>query len=210
MNYLSLITALAGLLVSSLAILQLPRRQGLIGRLRHLAPGADGYSATTGVSSARLRRISSDERARIDAEMPDLIDLMAAALVAEGSLHSALYRVSSRANGHFARELQIFLRRIELGQTFTSELSALCERVPTAGVREFANKISIALSRGTPLADTFSALASTLRSRHLNALLAKSGANETKMLIPLVALVLPTTVIFALYPSLLVLQGTFN
>jgi tight adherence protein C len=82
--------------------------------------------------------------------------------------------------------------------------------MPTPGVREFANKISIALARGTPLADTFAALSSALRARQGSRLLAIAGSNETKMLIPLVTLVLPTTVIFALYPSVLVLNGTFN
>lgn len=189
---------------------QLRRNRGLASRLANLAPGANRQAATHHVFRARSKRLSKDVQVRIDAELPDLIDLMGSALTAEGSLHSALERVATRASGHFAQELQVFLRRIELGQTFSSELSALCERVPSAGVREFANKISIALSRGTPLADTFTALSSTLRARRLNALLAKAGANETKMLIPLVVLVLPTTVVFALYPSLLVLQGTFN
>ena len=73
--------------------------------------------------------------------------------------------------------------------------------MPTAAVREFANKISIALARGTPLALAFNSLSETLRARQANALLAKAGSNETKMLIPLVTLVLPTTVIFAIYPS---------
>jgi tight adherence protein C len=82
--------------------------------------------------------------------------------------------------------------------------------LPTPGIREFANKLSIALTRGTPLAGALVALSETLRIKQANALLAKAGSNETKMLIPLVTLVLPTTVIFAIYPSVQFLGIGFN
>ncbi len=195
--------------VFALAVLRFSRtKRNLEARLVDMAPGAVSSAQTRPTS--RVIRFNKAAERTVDAELPDLVDLMAASIAAEGSLHSALTRVSQRANGHFASELALFLRRVELGQSFGVELSALCERMPTAGVREFANKISIALARGTPLTDTFTGLSSTLRSRQGSRLLASAGSNETKMLIPLVTLVLPTTVIFALYPSVLVLNGTFN
>jgi tight adherence protein C len=40
-------------------------------------------------------------------------------------------------------------------------------------------------------------------------LLAKAGKNETKMMIPMVFVILPVTVMFALYPSLALIQGSF-
>jgi tight adherence protein C len=60
------------------------------------------------------------------------------------------------------------------------------------------------------LAESLASLSFSLRERRSLELLARAGANETKMLIPLVALVLPTTVLFALYPSVLVLNVGFN
>jgi tight adherence protein C len=183
-------------------------RRKLQSRLANIVPGSTGAAEVR--VAVRVRRTSKAIERTVDAELPDLIDLMAATIAAEGSLHGALSRVAERASGRFAGELALLLRRVELGEGFSAELSALCERLPTAGVREFANKISIALARGTPLTDTFTALSATLRARQGNRLLASAGSNETKMLIPLVVLVLPTTVIFALYPSVLVLDGTFN
>jgi tight adherence protein C len=149
-------------------------------------------------------------RRQIDAELPDLIDLACGALLTGQSLHSAIERVTSRSNSLVASELQVFLRNVSLGQSLSSELAALCERKPTAAMKEFVNKISISISRGTPLAESFEALSATLRERRALDLLKRAGVNETKMLIPLVALVLPTTILFALYPSVMVLNIGFN
>jgi tight adherence protein C len=149
-------------------------------------------------------------RRQIDAELPDLIDLACGALLTGQSLHSAIERVASRSNSLVAGELRVFLRNVSLGQSLSSELAALCERKPTAAMKEFVNKISLSIERGTPLAESFEALSASLRERRAFELLKRAGANETKMLIPLVALVLPTTVLFALYPSVLVLNIGFN
>jgi tight adherence protein C len=40
-------------------------------------------------------------------------------------------------------------------------------------------------------------------------LLTLAGKNETKMMIPMVFVILPVTVMFALYPSLSLIQGSF-
>lgn len=208
---MSLLSTTVSILALSLAVTLLlasRNKPKLQARLVDMVPGST--SAAPVRPTSRVRRISKTIERTVDAELPDLIDLMAATIAAEGSLHGALSRVAERASGRFAGELALLLRRVELGEGFSAELSALCERLPTSGVREFANKISIALARGTPLNDTFTALSATLRARQGNRLLASAGSNETKMLIPLVVLVLPTTVIFALYPSVLVLNGTFN
>lgn len=175
-----------------------------------MAPGKGLEVAKFRIKQRRLRQTSKAIRRQVDGELPDLIDLACSAVLTGHSLISAIERIASRANGRVASELNTFLRNVELGQTVSGELSALCERNPTAGMKEFANKISIAISRGTPLADSFASLGDALRVRRSNELLARAGANETKMLIPLVSLVLPTTVIFALYPSVLLLNAGFN
>jgi tight adherence protein C len=51
-----------------------------------------------------------------------------------------------------------------------------------------------------------SSLAESARADQRNDLLKQVGRNETKMLIPLVFLILPVTVLFAVYPSLQLLN----
>lgn len=181
----------------------------LTSRLAQMVPGS-GLDLSATVKQRRVSHLSKRARRQIDAELPDLIDLACGALLTGQSLHSAIERVASRSNSLVASELQLFLRNVSLGQSLSSELAALCERKPTAAMKEFVNKISISIVRGTPLAESFEALSASLRERRAFELLKRAGVNETKMLIPLVALVLPTTVLFALYPSVLVLNFGFK
>jgi tight adherence protein C len=185
------------------------RKATLKSRLVQMVPGS-GIDQTGVAKKRRVSHLSKKVRRQIDAELPDLIDLACGALLTGQSLHAAIERVASRSNSLVAAELQVFLRNVSLGQGLSSELAALCERKPTAAMKEFVNKISLSIARGTPLAESFEALSASLRERRAFDLLKRAGANETKMLIPLVALVLPITVIFALYPSVLVLNIGFN
>lgn len=177
------------------------RRLTLRDRIIGLVPGAKISSPSFRAAISRARRISKKQANEIDLELPDLIELMAVALSSGLSIHQSIERVACRSSARFSGELKLLLKRVTLGSRYDTELTALCDRVPTAAVREFANKISIALTRGTPLVLAFNSLCESLRARQSNILLARAGANETKMLIPLVTLVLPTTVIFAIYPS---------
>ena len=181
----------------------------LSSRLEQMVPGS-GLDLTRVAKQRRVSKLSKRMRRQIDDELPDLIDLACGALLTGQSLHAAIERVASRSNSIVASELQVFLRNVSLGRSLSSELAALCERKPTAAMKEFVNKISLSIARGTPLAESFEALSASLRERRGFDLLKRAGANETKMLIPLVALVLPTTVLFALYPSMLVLNIGFN
>jgi tight adherence protein C len=52
-------------------------------------------------------------------------------------------------------------------------------------------------------------LAYSLRQEQGRALLRQAGSSETKMLIPTVFVILPVTVLFAVFPSVLVLQQSF-
>jgi tight adherence protein C len=67
---------------------------------------------------------------------------------------------------------------------------------------ELVQKLKLAIDRGTPLADALESLVETARSEFSASILARAGSSETKMLIPTVFLILPVTVLFAIYPSL--------
>jgi len=71
---------------------------------------------------------------------------------------------------------------------------------------ELAEKLSLGLSRGVPMAEQVMQLANSLRQEQGRRLLKQAGSSETKMLIPTVFLILPVTVLFAVFPSVLVLQ----
>ena len=63
--------------------------------------------------------------------------------------------------------------------------------------------MAIAVERGTPLADVLRAQAVDVREAGKRALLEAGGRKEIAMMVPVVFLVLPVTVLFALFPGLL-------
>lgn len=174
-------------------------RKGLYRRISSMAPGSRLTNLAPKIT--RIRKLPKNVAMSIDFELIEIVEMISALLLAGESLFRAIFRVTQISKSSLSGELRITLNRVELGGEIGSELSALCQRLPTDSVREFSNKLALALSRGTPLAGSLIALSSSLRASNSAELLRRAGANETKMLIPVVLLICPVTVIFALYPS---------
>jgi tight adherence protein C len=67
--------------------------------------------------------------------------------------------------------------------------------------------VLVALERGTPLADVLRAQAADVREAGRRSLLEAGGRKEIGMLVPVVFAILPTTVLFALYPGLVAVSA---
>ena len=65
----------------------------------------------------------------------------------------------------------------------------------------FVDGIAVAVERGTPLADVLRAQAVDVREASKRALLETGGRKEIAMMLPVVFLILPVTVLFALFPG---------
>lgn len=139
-------------------------------------------------------------------ELPDFLELLSVAISSGESIYSSLRRVVPRLNGVLADELRKMLLALELGSDLPGELHELSRRLPQRQVVEFCNKLSLALRRGTPLVRVLSEQAESVRQEVVNQLTKRAGKNETRMLVPLVFLILPVTVLFAVYPSLKLLN----
>ena len=59
----------------------------------------------------------------------------------------------------------------------------------------------VAVERGTPLAEVLRAQAQDVREEGRRAVMEEGGKKEIAMMIPVVFLVLPITVLFALFPG---------
>jgi tight adherence protein C len=84
-------------------------------------------------------------------------------------------------------------------------LSDVADRTTFEPFSRFLQGIVVAIERGTPLADVLRAQATDVREVGKRALLEASGKKEISMMAPVVFLILPITVLFALYPGLVTL-----
>ena len=145
---------------------------------------------------------------RILAEFPSVAEILALAVGAgEGPL-SALDRVARTCNGDLAEEIARALAEARTGRSLTDALNDLAARTSIPSLARFVDGIVVAMERGTPLADVLRAQAQDVRELTRRRLMEAGGRREIGAMVPVVFLILPVTVIFALYPGLAVLELT--
>ena len=176
-----------------------------------IAIGTESFSVSKAFTKIGLA-LRSQNSPRIEKalfELPEIIEILVVSLRSGEGVFQSLEKVASRATGELARELERILLAVSYGAALATEINKLPDSLPHPQFAEFANKISLSLTRGTPLAQMLQDQGKSTRAETRNRLLRQAGKNETKMLIPLVFLILPITVLFAIYPSLKLLNFGF-
>ena len=171
-----------------------------------LAGIVTGAIAGIAVVDALLARAARRRAARIADELPTVVEFLALSVAAGESIQDALRRVARTGNGELALELQRLVRRSSAGQPITAALAELRDGLALVAVGRLVDQILAALDRGTPLAEVLRAHALDARDESKRRLLEAAGTREVAMLVPLVFLILPVTVLFAVWPGLMVLQ----
>ncbi len=142
-------------------------------------------------------------------EIPDFASLLWFAVSAGESLDVALKIAVSRSSGYVSSEFQAVIRSVEHGALLQVELQNLAVEAKSEQIRELATKLAVALNNGSALSELLSDFMQSATTELRTQLIAKAGKNETKMMIPMVFVILPVTVMFALFPSLALIQGSF-
>ncbi|MBA2416846.1 MAG: type II secretion system F family protein [Geodermatophilaceae bacterium] len=144
----------------------------------------------------------SRREATMLAEFPVVAELLALAVTAGEGPVGAIDRVCRLTGGELGRELSATLASARSGLSLVDALQALSDRTSLAVLSRFVDGIVVATERGTPLADVLRAQAADVREAGKRRLLEAGGRKEIAMMVPVVFLVLPVTVLFALYPGL--------
>jgi tight adherence protein C len=137
------------------------------------------------------------------AEFPVVAELLALAVTAGESPTAAIARVTRLSGGELARELGGALGRARAGVPLTEALQQLADRTSLDALARFVDGLLVAIERGTPLTEVLRAQAADVREAGKRRLLEAGGRKEIAMMVPVVFLVLPVTVLFALFPGLI-------
>jgi tight adherence protein C len=143
---------------------------------------------------------------RILAEFPAVAELLALSVGAGEGPVGALDRVARTCRGELSAELGRTLADARTGMSLTDALGGLATRTTLPSLARFVDGVAVAVERGTPLAEVLRAQAQDVRELSRRRLLEAGGRKEIGMMIPVVFLVLPVTVLFAIYPGLAVLD----
>lgn len=153
-----------------------------------------------------LQRQVNAREERILAELPTVAELLALAVGAGEGAVGALERVARSTHGELSGELARTLADARSGTPLTGALENLADRVRIAPLTRFAQGVAVAVERGTPLAEVLRSQAQDVREAGRRALMETGGRKEVAMMVPVVFLVLPVTVVFAIFPGFTLLQ----
>jgi tight adherence protein C len=101
------------------------------------------------------------------------------------------------------QELEQLLSNAQSGIGLSQAFTELGEQAQVPVLARFADAVSIAMERGTPMAEIMRAQAADIRDVGRRTLMESAGRKEIAMMIPVVFLVLPVTVVFAVFPGLI-------
>ncbi len=140
---------------------------------------------------------------QIDREVPELVDLLVTTVEAGVGFAAALQLASRSIEGPLGQELRLALREQSLGLTPEEALRNLAVRVASPAMRAFTQALvqgeSLGVSIGTILRD----LAIDMRKRRRQSAEERAQKTPTKILFPLIALLLPAMFIVSLGPVLM-------
>lgn len=156
-----------------------------------------------------LQRSATARLARMRSELPTILEFLTLSLSAGEGILDSIRRVSRTSTGELSREFAGVVADVHAGVPIGTALLSLSRGIQLQEVTRFVDQITGALDRGSPLAEVLRAQAQDSRDQTKRTLLELAGKKEVAMLVPLVFLILPMTVLFAVFPGLVVLQAGF-
>lgn len=148
-------------------------------------------------------------RSRIARELPTVLEFLSLSIAAGEALPDALGRVVRVGSGELVAELATVVRQASLGVPLAEALQKLATEIEVPALARMVAQLRSALERGNPLGEVLRAQAADQRVEFQREQLESAGRKEIGMMVPLVFLILPTTILFATWPGIVVLNSGF-
>jgi tight adherence protein C len=156
-----------------------------------------------------LQRRARRRLGRISSELPTVLEFLTLSLTAGEGMLDAIRRVADAGSGELPGEFAQVVAAVGTGVPLGRALAELRDGLDHPALSRALDQVLGALERGAPLAGVLRAQADDARSEAKRTIIELAGRKEIAMLVPLIFLILPVTVAFALFPGYLVLQAGF-
>lgn len=156
-----------------------------------------------------LGRAAHRRHRQVASEFPTVIEFLSLSISAGEGVFDSLRRVASVSTGELAKEFARVVHHVNTGVSLADALHEMTRGVKYLPLDRCVEHMISALERGAPLVEVLRAQASDARELGKRELLEAAGRKEVQMLVPLIFLILPTTILFALYPAVFVLRTSF-
>lgn len=145
---------------------------------------------------------SEVKESEINEELVNILQMLSIMISAGESPMMALRYISQRSVGYLPSLIKQSFSKYESGNNLTQSLEFIAAATGSSALRRLTNSIQIAIQRGTPILDVLNNQVQSLNKQINLALLKKSGKSEITLLIPVVFLILPVSISFAIWPSI--------
>jgi len=196
--------AIAGLAVGGVIVVALV----LAGRGSPALGLLPPVAAVAGVlgCDAWLTRAARNRAARIEEELPTVLEFLSLCLSAGEGILDSLRRVSEVGAGELTTELRGVVVAVGTGSPLSESLTRLAAGLEIPALTRSTDQLVAAIDRGAPLAHVLQAQALDAREDAKRTLIERAGRKEIYMLFPLVFLILPLSVLFAVFPGIFMLR----
>ena len=156
--------------------------------------------------------INSRIRARgtMQAELPNVLDLLCVSVEAGLGFDSALVKLSERMQGPLVDEFSLVLHEMRIGESRAAALRNLSERVDVPEVSQFCRALIQADQLGIALSRILRVQSHDMRIKRQLTAEEKAMKAPVKMLFPTVIFIFPAMFVVALGPAMLDLLKTFS
>jgi tight adherence protein C len=151
----------------------------------------------------RVQRRARLRLEQVDREVPELVDLLVTTVEGGVGFAAGLQLASRSIEGPLGQELRLALREQSLGLTPEEALRNLSLRVDSPATRAFTQALVQGESLGVSIGAILRDLAIDMRKRRRQSAEERAQKTPTKILFPLIALILPAMFIVTLGPVLM-------
>lgn len=149
----------------------------------------------------RAKREQKIEIRKFESELPTFMQLMTVLISSGISPTRALDLLTRRPQSVSARKLRDVVKDVNEGKSIVEALDALAAKNESLILRRFTTGIILGIERGSSLTPVLIAQVKDARTLEKNKTLQKAGRAEIALMIPVVFLILPISILFALWPS---------
>jgi tight adherence protein C len=152
----------------------------------------------------------SNRAKQLESELPAQIQLLTILISSGISPGRAISILASRSNSLSAAAFRKVVRDIESGKSVVEALDRLKGDFDSNSLRRFVTSLILGIERGSTLGPILISQVRDTRMASKSEIMARAGKAEIGLMIPVVFLILPISILFALWPSYQQLGGFFS
>ena len=145
---------------------------------------------------------SKIDQNKLNEELTSILQMCSIMISAGESPISALRYTADRSDGVLPNLISKELGALASEGTLIKTLEHLAAISGSKQVKRVGNSLQVAINRGSPLLQVIQNQITSLNKEIHIQLLKKSGQSEIALLIPVVFLILPVSILFAIWPSI--------